>query len=225
MSKDVVKIKMKDMQGRELPGNFICKKKETAYFLERFTNSLFIVDNDEYGNLYLDFEKYLLNLFEVCGQSKTKPSIIYINGDVGPDKIKQKLGDEYFDVLFEEDVYLLDKKPAFYIPFENDNYGDLIERFIQERTNNIVNRKMFVIIDNIEKLSLPMIDKYVTLSRSRNMYFIILIANKKLFKEKYMNENLEILKANCMLHFLCDADKIKECKVSFMSDTVIKIDE
>ena len=47
MSKDVVKIKMKDMQGRELPGNFICKKKETAYFLERFTNSLFIVDNDD----------------------------------------------------------------------------------------------------------------------------------------------------------------------------------
>lgn len=225
MAKDIIKTKKKDIVGKELPGNFICLKKENAVFLNRFTNSLFLVEENEYGALYLDFEKYLLNLFSLCGASSTKPSIIYINGDVGPDLIKQTLGNDYYDILEKEEVYLLDKKPAFYIPFEDDNYDDLVGRFIQDRTNHISNRKMFVVIDNIEKLSLPMIDTYVTLSRSRNMYFVILIANKKLFIDKYSEEVLEILKANCMLHFKCDLDKILECKVSFMSDSTVKINE
>lgn len=225
MAKDIVKLKLSDLKENQMPGNFIYLKKDISYFLDRFSNSLFFVDHDTpYGNLYLDFEKYLLNLCEVCSESKTKPSIIYINGDVGPDVIKQKLGNEYYDVLDAEEVYMLNKKPAFYIPFEDDAYDELIERFIQDRSNSFANRKMFIIIDNIEKLSLPMIDKYITLSRSRNMFFIILVANRELFNQKYSNEVFETMKANSMLHFVCSADKVLECKVNFLSDTIIKFD-
>ena len=61
--------------------------------------------------------------------------------------------------------------------------------------------------------------------RNRNIYFIILIANKELFKQNYSNEVLEIIKANSMLHFVCNKDKILNCKVNYLSNTVIEINE
>lgn len=222
--KDIVKLKESEIVKKGFTGNFISKDKKDFLFFERFANSLFVVEEEGYGSLYLDFEKYLLTFFDVCSKSVNKPSFIYINGDVAPDKIMQTLGNSYYDIIEQEEIYRLNKQPAFYIPFENDNYDELIERFIQERSATLNNRELFIILDNVEKLSLPMLDKYVTLGRSRNIYFIILIANKNLFIENNMQESFDVIKNNCMLEFSCSYDKINECKVLLRSNSVVKVE-
>lgn len=220
MKIDVKKIKIKDLENSQMPGNYLYKDEKYYYFSVNKYHNLFIVNkslntfDNEYGSLFLKFEQWQFDLFDICSKVSNSPSFLFYNSNTSPDEIKKHLGEKYTDILEVKDIEKInDSKPSLHWLFEDSKFEDVFEK-IMEKRDFMTSNDLFVILDSPEEDFIKNLTTYITLARSRKIYFIILVASKDLFIEKYSSEELDIIESNCPIRFICNNDEIIELKVA-----------
>jgi len=110
---------IENIKNLKIFGNYICQKDNKYYFANRFSHVMFRNKNIDKGdvneNLYLEFEKYVLNFCDVFSSIENKPSIMIFNNFTDPNEITKKLGESYYNIEDIEEINLLHKKPTVYI--------------------------------------------------------------------------------------------------------------
>lgn len=213
--KGIVKVKEKKLDNMLIKGNYLYNENGTYYFNDVLRNCLIYVDPKYYkdgnknGNLFLEVEKYLLDFFSICSKSKNKPSIVYYNSITTADDISKRLGASYLDILDEEDILKINEGPAFCCLYKN--FSSIMETVIKSRTDMPAPRNdVFVIVDKPEKELIKELNTFVTIGRSRNVYFIVFVHDKELYEKTYSQEDFNILSGNCALTFICSPDEVVE---------------
>lgn len=220
MKIDVKKIKLTDLEDSQLTGNYLYKDEKYCYFADSKYHNLFIVNKElntfdnEYGSLFLKFEQWQFDFFDICSKVKNSPSFLFYSSNTSPDEIKKHLGEKYTDILEVKDIEKInDAKPSLHWLFEDTKFEDVYEKIIEKR-DFMSSNDLFIILDSPEQDFVKNLTTYITLARSRKIYFIVLIANKDLFLERYSSEELEMIESNCPIRFICNNDEIIEIKVA-----------
>lgn len=205
MKKNWLKIKCCNIDGSVLQGNFLYEKKNNYFFANRKCHQLFLVEDDAIvsGGMFLQFENYLFKFFNICKECKEGPSILSVNGIITPSKMQEILGSDYKQ-LNNIDFLKLNNQKSFVMADEN-NISKILEDLIVSR-NSEVSRDLFVIIDSLDNIKIENLTTYLTLARSRNIYFIVLLESKNKFIEIYSAKDLKIIKENCYIKFTYEGE-------------------
>lgn len=213
-------LKKLDFKGNYLFNKFDEVKKSTQYyFLNHLSNALFIKPKkecEERSDLYLDIEQYLLNFFDVCAKIKTKPSFMLLNCWVDLTETKNKLGDKYFDILSLDEIDALNEKTSFYMSFGvEEDYNSLIKYIIEKRSFEVPKNDLIIFIDNLEETNIKDIALFMTLARSRRIYFVLMVKDIKLnFWEQCNHPNARLfVEDDSEIKYICNLDKIESVKI------------
>lgn len=216
MSKDIVVLKKNKLKKFNFEGNYIFESDSEYYLFNRFCSSIFHIDNnyklteDDYKILESEFENYILKICEFSKLSETKPSFAFFNKITSVEKIKNNLGEEFENITDENEIKKLSEKPSFYYEENNENIENIIEKIVQTRTGDIPTNNVFIVLNKPEEYKLKHLMHIVTVSRSRNIYFLIFNYDRKKFEETYDEFEVETIFINCRNYFVCDNEKIFE---------------
>ena len=211
MKNNLIKIKEKALSKFKLKNNYLFNENGYYYFSPTMGHCLFMVD-DQYnangeGSLFLNYEEYLFNFFEVCKETKNEASFVFYKSFTTYDNVAYHLGDKHEHILEAEEVASLNKKPCLYFIGKEDNFGEIFKLLANDR-NDCVNNDLFIVLNNPEEELIENLSTYITISQSRRIYFIVFIQDKNLFIENYSPEELEIVESLCRTKFICSKKEI-----------------
>lgn len=209
--KTAVKIKFKKLNKYPISGNFLYKKDDICYFSDRLHSSLYLVGENATSNESLNqsLESHLADTFEVYSNQKNRPSFYLFNTDFEKQIILEKLNKNIIEVPNKKYISLLEKETAIFFSKDEDLFIDTVENLIENRSGEMPSKDIFIVLNKPEDLKIKKLSAYLTLARSRRIFFVVIIQDKALFEKNYSPEDLEIVKANCYVTF-----NIKDNKVS-----------
>ena len=224
MNKDIVVFKKDKLKNFNLEGTYIFEDEKDYYFFYRFYSTIFHIDENfkleekDYKNLETEFENYFLKFCDFCKLSNQKPSFVFFNKIASAEKIQNALSEEYEKISNENEIKELNKKPSFYYEDNNDNAQNILEKLFEARSGEIQTNNVFVVLNKPEELKIKNLVHAVTVSRSRNIYFLIFNFDRKKFEEVYDEFDVENIFINCRNYFACDNSKIFEFRYCYLGD-------
>lgn len=199
-------------------GNYIWEKDGKFYFGNKFFHAMFRNKNIDKGdineNLFLEFEKYVLNFCEVCSSIENKPSIMIFNNFTDHNEITKKSGESYYNIEDTEEINLLNKKPSIYVHSDLDKIEDneLIKNIIEERSNTIPLNDLFIFVCGLEKSNITDIDLFLRVARSRRIYFVLFLEESENhpFYKKCSENVLDLIKNYVNINYICNRSFVEE---------------
>ncbi len=210
--KKIVKLKEKQLEKTNIPGNLLYVYKYKYHFADSFCNSMIINDAQPVNDLPLTLnflvEKHFINFLNACKLSNNSPAILTIDGYTRAEDIEEALGKKYMYLDSDANIAEYHDKP-FYMNITHEKFETTMEKLFESRKdifplpNNIC---VFIFMPEDKKLS--GIERITTISRSRNIFVTTYIDSKQQFEDLYSPEIYEILDANSKLIFKCNQKEI-----------------
>lgn len=148
----------------KMVGNFVWEKDSKAYFAKNFFHAMFrnknIDKGDQNKNLFLEFEKYVLNFCDVCSNAENKPSILLFENYIDPNEILNKLGKQYYNILDEKEINLLNERSSVFMhssDIDKIEDNELIKNIIEQRSNTIPLNDLFIFVCGLEIMVLVLV--------------------------------------------------------------------
>lgn len=214
--KNFVKVKEKKLKKYDLAGNFLYLEKGKFYFADKLYNSIFI-NTEKYskkGELKTDINNHLTEFFTACSMVKNKPSFFVLTNDETHEDLVQSLGEQYVEATTKKHVAFLEKSPSIHFSKDAKFFKTWVEKLLEKRTDMFGQNSIFIIIDKPETFDLERLETYLSLSRSRKVYFMLLVYDKKAFETKISPEVAEIIYSNSPIKFTCNNDEIASIEVN-----------
>jgi len=194
------KISIKKLENNNIPGNYLFADEKNYYFNKYVRNSLFIKDKDavvdtEKVDCYYD---YLTQVVNVCKGSQNKPSVLYFGNNF-----------DCVELTESETQNLNVNQESLYVKVKDfENFDEYLNNLIDSRSNSqFTNFKpVYIFVDDFSNISENNLARFLTVSRSRYIYFVLLIKEEKQFDEF----TFEIVTGNCSLTFVYNQNGIKE---------------
>lgn len=178
MFKKSVKIKWNKLMEHKQEGLFLGKTNDEKYiFYNKNCNALMITPNIGNCSTLELYDKYIAEFLSVATSVINKPSLIFLNSLANPKDIENGLENKYIKVVDVEDVELLNEKPS-YCFLGDDDYEELFRLLFEARSRNIPSNNIYVFVSNIDENIIKNLDLYLTLSKSRKIYFIFDLENQ-----------------------------------------------
>lgn len=202
-NKEIVAVKDGKLQTSNLPGIYLGKEKNKYNFSNRFSHIAAYFEKEtengssEYSTLLNFHKQYLKNMFNVYSNSNNKASFIYFNGCLSNEEVKSCLNECYI-----EDVNELSNKPSYAYISDAKVLEKTLSDLFMERKDGVVRNNIFVIIDNFENVKINQIETFLTISRSRNIFFVLLVTDMKKLIKNIGAENFNIIDGNVSTQFV-----------------------
>lgn len=206
-------ISKNDLPKFEFKKNYLFTEKDKLYFYERFNNMAFVV-NEKFKNkktrIKENFNQYIKELMKVCENSINKPSMVFV-GETPTNQVYESLTLDNIDDI---------NKPNGIFQIDNlSNFDEILVPILYDRSDiqkYLKANDVFFIVEDISKLNLVTLVRHLIVSRSRKIFFILLL-NKESF-EKDLDH--QFLYSNCVIKFICDDTKIDKIQGRF--DEILK---
>ena len=184
------KIAIKNLENNDIKGNYLFADDKNYYFDNTMRNSIFLKDKEDDFIASFDFYyNYLRELLTVCKGAKNKPSILYVGNDFK--------SEEFTEI---EDIKIsFNDKQLFVKMSKTEEFDELFDNIIKSRTNDVLvwYDPLFIFIDDFSKINKSNLVRFATVSRSRQVYFVLLVNNKSEFDEL----DFEFIDSNCPMKF------------------------
>ncbi|MBQ8425520.1 MAG: hypothetical protein IJX17_05825 [Clostridia bacterium] len=193
------KIAIKKLEKNDITGNYLFSDDKNYYFYDFLRNSIFLKDKETKFNIEKvdSYYDYLTSVLNICKTAKNNPSVLYFGNKFESEELKEL---DVEDLNFnEESVYV---KVS-----DNEKFNGLMVKLLESRStvNYVAFKSLFVFIDDFTKVNENDLVRFVTISRSRNVYFVLLIEDENIFDE----DSFKFIVGNCQLTFVYDENGIK----------------
>ena len=136
---------------------------------------------------------YLKNFLYIHKESKSQASFVFYNSSLGREDIAGFLGDKYtvvdnLDPQGTCQVMFLDEKTPI---------AERLENVLKVRSKVFNTQNIYVVIEKPEDFRIENLEKLMTIARSRNIYFVLVVEDKEAFKKTYTPEGVISIVANC----------------------------
>ena len=126
---------------------------------------------------------------------------MFFNNVSSLEKIKESLGEEYEQLSGEDNVSKLNDKPSFYFEETNNSAEDLIKKLIELRSIMFPSNKVIIVLNKPEEMNLKSLVYFVTLARSRDIYFYLLNYDLEQLNKIYYPSDVQAIFINCKNYF------------------------
>ena len=191
------KIAINKLEKSDINGNYLFSDNKNYYFDTKMRNSIFLKDKEE-PSLVVSFDcyyKYFNELITVCKNSQNKPSILYVGNDYN---------NEIFNEIDDEKTNFNDEQ-MFAKLTKTEKFDKLFEYLVQSRTQEdifVMHTPLFIFVDDFSKINKSNLVRFATVSRSRQIYFVLLIKDENEFDAL----DFEFIDSNCPLKFFYSAN-------------------
>lgn len=203
----LIKITKEEIENKEIIGTYLYSKKDEYYFYNSTSNVMFTLKNGSKGDNLTILKSYLLDVFELLSKENKNSKCIYFRNKATFKKVTTDLGNQYFEVVQGYDA---SKDNSIYFINDNKLLVETFKEILTQRNDSLNNDKLFIVLDKPEKVKIEDLVSIVTIGRSRKVYFIINIEDEELFKTTYSIDDLNSLKANCNVKFICNNGQIED---------------
>ena len=183
-------INKNDISNTELSGNFLFEENNAYHFSTNFLGStLYIESSNTENTCDIDLTSHFNSLVEAYQNSASKPSFIFFNDELN---LASKLSATH-EKVEPANITKLTDAPCYCKVSNAAELHDILETLIRTRTDLFPSNIIFAIINNpcIEKIE--RYEMISTVSRSRRIFLLSIIKNKKEFEQLYAPEILEII--------------------------------
>lgn len=209
------KVKEKKLE-KENICKYIIKDEETYYFANKKHNWLFIKNEQKNGNMFLAVENWLYEFYNTIEKTSNMPSIAAFDSITTPDRIKEHCNKYIVD--FDNEDALINQKSVITL-LDSADFDKIMKKIIESRNDNLFSKELIVVLDGIDKNKYPNLMTYLTLAKSRNIYFIVVSYDKEDFEE-----NNSLIKDYFDIKYLCNKDEIQEISITeFGKNEIIKL--
>lgn len=197
-------IAFKDIGSKKVSGNLLFKDDKNFYFAPNFSNCIIIDSRDDNkGKLpKYGIGHYILDQLSVFAKIKNRPSLVIkstYHGHNG-DLLTGTLEKTYKKLEYVSDVKEFNKNASYYYCESSKYFEQIIDELYKSRssdTNNML--PVYIVIEDMTNVDLSHLATMVTIARSRNIYFIVVMDSTADYKSIGENFNLRVACENSAL--------------------------
>lgn len=208
------KVKEKKLEQENIC-NYLFNKDGTYYFANKKHNWLFVNTEESQGKMFLSVENWLFEFYNTIEKTTAMPSIAIFDGITTADRVKKHC--KNYIVEYNNKEALINQESVISL-LESSDFESVMEKIIESRKDCLSAKELIVVLDGIDENKYPKLLTYLTVARSRNIFFIIVSYNKEeLEQESLIKEHFDV-------KYLCDKDEIKEISITeFRKTEIIKL--
>lgn len=175
-------------------------KKDTSYFFaDKKHNWLFVTEKQD--NEFCAVKNWFYEFYNTAQKTLNMPPIAIFGDIVSPDKIKEKYENCIID--YNNEKPLINEQNAI-VFLHNSTFVDAMDILMESRQKKQCEKELIVVLDSVDETKYRHLLYYLTLAKSRNIFFIM-VCNEQQFKicddniKNYLNYKYD-----------CDKEKIKQ---------------
>lgn len=204
--KTINTIAIKDIQAKNVSGNMLYKDNKNYYFAPNFCNCIIINNFDEnkvelakYG-----IGRYLLEQLSVFAKVENRPSLIFksIYPGYKGDALLETLGANYQKLEYVSDMPKFNKSSSYYVCANHNYFMQIIDELYKSRNSGHYGMTpVYIIIEDLINIDLSFLTAMITLSKSRDIHFIVIVNS---------NDDYEAIVPYFDLQITCDNYELKK---------------
>ena len=118
--------------------------------------------------MFLAVENWLYEFYNTTEKTANMPSIAVFDSITTPDRIKEHCNKYVVD--FDNEDALINQVNIITL-LDSADFDTIMKKIIESRNDNLSSKELIVVLDGIDKNKYPNLMTYLTLARSRNIYF------------------------------------------------------
>lgn len=192
-------IAVKDIQTKNVPGNMLYKDKNNYYFAPNYSNCIIIRDGSKGKLAKYGIGHYLLDQLSVFAKIPNRPSLVIKSMHID-DLLVGTLGENYQKLEYASDMAKFNKSSSYYYCESYNYFEQITYELYKSRSNGHTGMPpVYIIIEDMTNVDLSHLNNMITISRSRDIHFIVVMDAKDDYKSIGYNFDLRIACENSEL--------------------------